>query len=457
MKTQCTRVVGVMALLLSAVLTSAQQPAAPAPAGSQTPTFKSEVEYVEVDVLVTDQQGQFVRDLKKEDFQVLEDGKAQSVTTFSLIDIPVERTEKPLFATRPIDADVQSNERAFDGRVYVMILDDLHTNALRTQLVKNAARQFIERNLGANDLMAVVYTGGRADAAQEFTRSKRLLLESVDKFMGQKLQSSTLARNDEFFRTPNTGGAIRDPYDQERAYNARTTLRSLKQVAEWFGGVRGRRKTILFVSEGIDYDVTDIIRQYDSPASSAGAILDDMRETIAATGRSNVSIYGIDPRGLTTMGDDTIGVGSFADGSSTSNSNDPSSASLGASTGRPGIGLSSLTNELRLSQDNLRALSEESGGFAAVNSNDFSTAFERIVRDNSSYYVLAYYPPSTKRDGKFHRISVRVPGRQGLTVRNRRGYAAPRGKAPVPASRARPAVQRRRCSKRSIVRSRSAV
>ncbi len=73
-----------------------------------------------------------------------------------------------------------------------------------------------------------------------------------------------------------------------------------------------------------------------------------------------------------------------------------------------GSGRVGLANELRVSQDSLRQLSDETGGFAAVNRNDFSAAFERIVRDNSSYYVLAYYPPSDKRDGKFHRIEVRV-------------------------------------------------
>ena len=84
-----------------------------------------------------------------------------------------------------------------------------------------------------------------------------------------------------------------------------------------------------------------------------------------------------------------------------------------------------------MSQDSLRQLADETGGFAAVNRNDFTNAFERIVRDNSSYYVLAYYPPSDKRDGKFHKIDVKVT-RPGLVVRSRRGYNAPRGKpAPV--------------------------
>src|SRR5207253_8775508 len=61
-------------------------------------------------------------------------------------------------------------------------------------------------------------------------------------------------------------------------------------------------------------------------------------------------------------------------------------------------------------------------------SNQFNTAFERIVRDNSTYYVLAYYPVAQKRDGRFHKIDVRAK-RPGLTVRSRRGYVAPKGNA----------------------------
>jgi hypothetical protein len=183
--------------------------------------------------------------------------------------------------------------------------------------------------------------------------------------------------------------------------------------------VRGRRKTILFVSEGIDYNINDVIRQFDAPASAASAILDDIRETIAATARSNVSIYGIDPRGLTTLADETIGLSSL-----------PGSAS--------GIGASSLRNELQMSQDSLRALSEETGGFAAVNTNQFATTFDRIVGDNSTYYVLAYYPPTDKKDGKFHRIDVKVT-RPGLNVRARRGYMAMKAKAPPRTTKTAPA------------------
>ncbi len=328
--------------------------------------------------------------------------------------------ERPLFAEAPVEPDVRSNERQFDGRVYVVILDDLHTDAHRTTNVKMAMRQFIERNLGANDLMAVVHTGGRTDAAQEFTSSKRLLLASVDKFMGRKLVSATIARNDQYFRqlgAAPAGSRIADPDEQERAFNAQSTMRSLKEISEWLSGLRGRRKTIIYVSEGIDYDITDVIRQYDAPSNSASALIDDIRQTINAAARSNVAIYAIDPRGLTTLGDLSIGVAGFAD----SQPVNPDAPGPNAT----GIGLSGLRNELFLSQMNLRALAEETNGYAAVNSNDFTSAFDRIVRDNSSYYVLAYYPAQNRRDGKFHRIQVRV-SRPGVTVRARRGYIAPR-------------------------------
>lgn len=411
------RIVAFFVLLTGVGLVAGQNPPQTPPPVPPGPTFKTQVEYVEVDAVTTDQQGQFVRNLTKDDFQVFEDGKPQTIATFSLVDIPVERADRPLYAERPVEPDTQSNERPFDGRVYVMILDDLHVDALQSQRVKQSARQFIERNFGANDLMAVVFTGGRSSDAQEFTSNKRLLLNAVDKFMGRKLQSVTLSRNAQYVRQqdgPDAGGRVNDPDDMERAHNAESMLASLRKVAEWFGSVHGRRKAMLLFSEGIDYDITDIIRAPDAQPSQAGAIMSDIRDTISMTARSNVSIYAIDPRGLATGLEDAIGVSSFADQYD--------------STGGAGIGVGGMLNDLRMSQDSLRQLSDESGGFAAVNRNDTANVFDRIVRDNSSYYVLAYYPPTTsKPDGKFHKIEVRV-NRPGVTVRARRGYALPKGK-----------------------------
>src|SRR5262249_24620537 len=152
-----------------------------------------------------------------------------------------------------IEPDVKTNEKPFDGRVYVMVVDDMHTRFGRTNRVKVAARQFIERRLGANDLMAIVHTAGPSDANQEFTSNKRLLLAAVNKTHGRKLDSATANKTNEYNRTRDirqAGDPLNDPEDTERGFNARTTLDTLRNVAEWFGSVHGRRKAILFVTEG---------------------------------------------------------------------------------------------------------------------------------------------------------------------------------------------------------------
>lgn len=402
---------GVIAVVLAAATLASQSAPPQQPPPQQPPiTFRSEVNYVEVDARVLDQQGNFVANLPQDAFQVFEDGKPQQVTIFSLVNIPVERRAQPLFASKPIEPDVQSNVGVFDGRVYLIVLDDLQVQPFRTPRVRAAARQFIERYVGANDMAAIVYTSGRNDAGQEFTANPRLLLNAVDKFMGRQLRSETLERNDMAQMTAGMrqqGEPVNDPLDNERAYDARNTLKTLEQLSTFLGNVRGRRKALVLFSEGISYDITDPINQTGAHRD-ATTIINATRDVIAAATRANVAIYGIDPRGLTVDGGAGIEVGSYTDDTSL------------------GINSSGLQNELRLSQDSLRVLSDETGGFAAVNRNDFADAFRRLVADNSSYYVLGYYPTNSKRDGKYHKIEVKV-NRPGLTVRARKGYAAAKG------------------------------
>ncbi len=371
-------------------------------------TFRSEINYVEVDARVLDQQGAFVPGLSAADFQVLEDGKPQKVDAFSFINIPVERQARPLFAKAPIERDVVDNITGYDGRVYVIVLDDQHTHPLRSQRLKAAARQFVQRYMGANDTAAVVYTSGRADIAQEFTNSQSRLLASVDKFMGRKLRSSTLERIEEESRTRGMrqqGDLINDPFDMERAMMARTTLDSLRNLSNYLAGISGRRKAIIYFSEGVDYDIYDVF----STSGGASAVLQASRDAVAAATRANVSIYGIDPRGLGGLADDMIEV-----------QDTPQDQSLG-------LGLSAFNSEFQRSQDSLRVLSSETGGFAVVNQNDMATAFERVVADNSAYYLLGYYSSNERRDGRFRKIEVKVT-RPGLSVRSRKGYVAARGK-----------------------------
>jgi hypothetical protein len=151
---------------------------------------------------------------------------------------------------------------------------------------------------------------------------------------------------------------------------------------------------------------------------------DAIRDAIAAAQRANVSIFAVDPRGLSTGMELGIQVSGF-------DSAQPNPDGTGARTDSRalGFGAEALMSESRIAQDGLRALAQETGGIAAVNRNDFKGIFDQIVQENSTYYVLGYYAPNERRDGKFHKIEVKVK-RPGVTVRTRRGYQAPRGRKP---------------------------
>jgi VWFA-related protein len=409
-----------LALLLLGLV--AQAPAAPpqpppAAAPQQPPvTFKVEVNYVEIDANVTDAQGNFVRTLTKDDFQLLEDGKPQTLSVFSMVNIPIERTDQPLFAKAPIPADVATNRTPFAGRVFVLVIDDLHTRANRTARTRLAARQFVERFVGANDMVAVVNTSGFGKGMQDFTSNRQLALKAIDSAIGSKAGSSTEAALADYYinRDIGSGTNINASFNEmERYNNARNTLRTLRNVADYMTGMRGRRKAVVFFSEGLNYNIVDAISN-----KYATDVQQEIRELVASATRANVNVYSVDPRGVTTGLEDAIEIGGMpADGS---------------------ISTTQLMEEMRLEHDSLRVVAEETGGFAVLNQNDFRTGFTRILEDNSSYYVLGYYPTNDKRDGRFRNVQVKVLT-PGLRVRARRGYAAPTPAKKADASKETPA------------------
>jgi VWFA-related protein len=423
-----------LGMVLATAFAAAQAPGQQtAPTNPPTPevTFKVEVNYVEEDVRVVDRDGTFVRGLKQEDFQVFEDGKPQKVQTFGMVDIPLTRPRKPMYLSGdalPIEPDVAVNHQVLDGRLYLIVLDDYHVAPLRTQNVRNLARRFILEKLGRDDQAAVVVTSGLLRASQDFTQNRRLLLEAVDNFVGQKLPSSALQRNEKMSRQQDAQGAptndagdpiqidpanrfVSDDSATERMYQARQALNSLRSIAEWMSAIQGRRKAIVFISEGVDYNVYDMFTGGD-PAQfnfeNFNMIQQETWDTISAASRSNVQIYPVDPRGLTTMAQEDIEIGGLAPGAY-------------------GLGPKQLFQELQTSQQNLRQLAEETGGVPFVGRNDFDEAFDRIVQENSSYYVLGYYSTNERRDGRLRNITVRVAGYPEAQVTYRKRYAAPRG------------------------------
>jgi VWFA-related protein len=395
------------------------------PAGRPQVTFSAEANFVEVHAIVTDRTGAFVRGLTADDFEILEDGRPQTPSTFALVDLPVDRPSTLSGAGGPVEPDVRATTHTFDGRIYVFLLDDLHTDVTRSLLVREMTKQFVQQYVGDNDLAAVVYTSGRQEAGQELTNSRRLLLAALDRFQGEKLppagaeklalhlratgasdvlgESSQPVRTNEGLQRAQT---IRDPYDAQRGLNAQRALQAIENVANWLRDVQGRRKALLYVSEGIDYDIYTPFNL----APSASSIVAEAQDSIGAALRGNVNVYGIDPRGLSQFSGLT-NIGSMSD-----------YPQLEYGTFRGEL------RELRLSQESLISLSEETGGLAIVSGGDLRGGLGRIVLDNSRYYLLGYRSDSSKWSTRFVKIDVRVK-RADVTVRARRGFLPPDPKA----------------------------
>lgn len=358
------------------------------------PTFRVQVDAIEIDASVTDARGNVVTDLTRDDFEILEDGRPQAITSFGLVNLPRVRSERPLFATTAIEPDVQSNDRS-EGRLYVIALDQVAgQQILRT---RRFVRRFIAQYFAPNDLGAVVFLG-QADhsRAQGLTSNPRLLLQSVDSFTG--------GFGPDIPTPPALQGAgapqLSDPNNMERNIRLRQAMSSLRQTVEYMASVHGRRKALLLFTQGYP---ANIYRVVDYRGGTLSLAEEDMHRTITTATRNNVVIYPIDPRGLTEDG----GLGEAETGPAT----DPG-ATLDASIARLDA------------RQSLVALANATGGSALSNSNSFDNAFDRIFQENSTYYVLGFSSTNERRDGRYRKLEVRVR-RPGLTVRGRAGYMAP--------------------------------
>ena len=420
------------------VVVAAQQPPTPPRPDAQSPavTFRVEVNYVEIDANVTDAQGNFVRNLTKDDFQIIEDGKPQTLTVFSMVDIPIERVDPPLFAKNAILPDVVPTAAVRGARVrpgprrpeHAVPRERAHARrgaavrrALRRRQRHRRRRQHVRLRQGACRTSRA--TGARAegdrrvDGATRRTRRPRRRCRTTTRTATRRARAS------------NANATFNELL---RYNNARNTLRTLKNIADYMAGMRGRRKAVVFFSEGINYNITDPINN-----PHATDVQHEIRDLVAAATRANVNVYSVDPRGVTSRAWRTRSRSAVfpADGS---------------------ISATNLMDEMRLEHDSLRVVADETGGFAVLNQNDFRNAFSRILEDNSSYYVLGYYPTNDKRDGRFSNVQVKVL-KPGLKVRSRQGYVAP-----VPPKKEKPPRDRRRsgprprCATRSTARSRSA-
>jgi VWFA-related protein len=254
--------------------TSPPPPAPPESASTQntTPTFRSGVQFVEVDVTVVDRKGRPVRGLTRDDFEVYEDGVLQMVESFRPVDIPLPpRTASRGNDARPVaPRDVTSNPA--DGRVYVMLLDGAGgAPLLRTRL---AARRFVAEALGPDDLMAMIVVNGLSTQSHGFTSDKARLLSIIDRFGGARWEGV----DDALISVSERSSATGDAYGL------------IRQLAERMGNIPGRRKSILWVGGAPQFHHLDF-RQAEEAFMQ--------RDAIRAASRNNVAVYPIDPHGLT--------------------------------------------------------------------------------------------------------------------------------------------------------------
>jgi VWFA-related protein len=398
--------------------------------------------------------GNFVRDLKPDDFEIYEDGVLQEVATFQLVDLPmpVQAFAEP--GLPPAESDVVTNEAvAAEGHIYALVLDDLHTRPVRTQRVRELGRQFIERWFGENDMAVVTTTGGASEDSPFFTRNKQLLLKAIDRFSGRQLRSQTLEQIElreeyimELIQLSTLAANLRS-LDQEHAFRARTALSHLEAMSRILGDMEGQKKVLLYIGEGIPYNTEDYFR-----GESADMVRSDMRRALGTAGLANVSFYTLDARGLSDGQEDVMfvsrassgtpfievfrerqGMGQAAPASRSGTTGGEQAASAGDAAQNRYIEMlmrsldiesMAFANEARRSHDVLYHLAEETGGVAAVNNNDFEDGLRRIVADNRSFYQLGYTPPNVNPDGRFRKIEVKVKGRP-VIVRARKGYIVP--------------------------------
>src|ERR1700730_14777152 len=124
----------------------APPPAPPQTDGQQTPTFRAGVNFVRVDVIVSNRTGNPVADLKPEDFEVTEQGKPQKVETFKLISLDgglMQSTQTPPQAIIS-DLDEEREAARDDVRLFAIFLDDYHVRRESSLVMRDQIARFVD-------------------------------------------------------------------------------------------------------------------------------------------------------------------------------------------------------------------------------------------------------------------------------------------------------------------------
>ena len=392
-----------------------QQPQQPPPSSDpQQPVFRGGINFVRVDVIITDRNGNQLTDLQPADFDVTEDGKPQKIETFKLIKLDGGTAAAVSEPPRQIrtDDDEEAEASREDVRLFAIFLDDYHVRRGASMVVRNPLTKFVETQLGPSDMIGVMYPL-ESTAAVRMTRNHDAVVRGLQQFQGRK-----------YDYTP------RNQYEEQYAYyptevveriRNQVSLSALKSLIVHMGSLKEGRKALIVVSEGYTNALPPQMRNANAQYPGSGnpnafnpgagfndpnedryqffSNLDldgDLREVYSTANRNNVAIYAVDPRGLPGFEFDI-------------NEN---------------VGSMQLDAKyLNATMDTLRSLSENTDGRAIVNRNDLDVGMKQITRDSSAYYLIGYSSSQTPTDGKFHEIKVKVK-RPGAQVRARKGYWA---------------------------------
>jgi len=407
--------------MLRAVFALAVVAAVQAPGPPPGQPIRSGVTLVTTDVIPRDNAGRFVADLTKDNFTVLEDGRPQSIVSFALVHGGRVFTTIQASAPTPVQEGIvlPAAPRApgdSTGRVFLIFVDDLHFEPEYSPHVRRLVTTLAETLLHDGDLVSMVSSGPSAIEIQP-TRDRKAIAAAVSKIRGSGLTAA------EIFKMLETSQGPADVRARAQLafYTAYNMVASLEQV-------QNRRKAILYISTGYDFDpfpegrnsrdriqggrFSDPLRRLidqENPYFSLGRTTADidlhkfLRELTLAANRTNASIYAIDPRGLAGV----VDAGQYVD-------------------------QSEWRTFLQKTQSTLLFLSEETGGAAVVNDNDFAAAFKRIDAETSDYYLIGYYSTNTDGSKRVRDIEVKV-NRPDITVAARRGYSLKTpGKPPEP-------------------------
>jgi VWFA-related protein len=389
----------------------------PAPAGGQQeaqeaqdaaqPVFRSGINFVRVDVIVSDKDGAAVADLGQDDFEVVEDGKPQTIETFKFIKLDeIETfTDGP---PRPIrtEYDEETEAARDDVRLIAIFLDDYHVRKETSMRVREPLVRFIETEVRPADMVGLMYPLQPLSSIR-MTRNHAAIMGGINQFLGRKYDYTPMNYIEERY--------VRYPTEVVERIRNQVSLSALKALIIRLGSLKEGRKALILVSEGYSNILPPQFRDRiagvpgsGNVGSSFGATEDqaqflasadmnqDLRNIYGEANRQNVAIYPVDPRGLA-----------------------PSEFDVSERPVDPRTDRQFLNSTL----ETLRILADETDGRAIVNRNDLAVGMKQITRDSSAYYLLGYSSSESPTDGKFHKIDVRVK-RRGVQVRARKGYWA---------------------------------